>query len=155
MNVSTEIHTPPHFSTSIFDTLPMAKVKIELGIHTVIHIFKIDSSDGDEPPYPLPFTSYSHPPSIPPLLPRLLCHLFLHPFPNPRIPLSNVHVLLPGRNNILKKLDYDTLQIEEVNFMALRFYGNQMFVLHLVGISSSHTKAKSMNNMDKRYEGYV
>ena len=36
---------------------------------------------------------------------------------------------MPSRNNILKKLDYDTLQITEVNFLPPRFDGNQMFVL--------------------------
>jgi hypothetical protein len=62
---------------------------------------------------------------------------------------------MPGRKNILKKLDYDTLQIQEVNFLPPRFDGNQMFVLPPVGVSSSHTKAKSMDGMDKRYDGHV
>ena len=54
--------------------------------------------------------------------------------------------------NILKKLDYDTLQIQEVNFLPLCFDDNIMFVLLLVGVSSFHTKAKSINGKDKRYE---
>ena len=36
---------------------------------------------------------------------------------------------MPGRKNILKKVDYDTLQIEEVNFLPPHFDGNRMFVL--------------------------
>jgi hypothetical protein len=62
---------------------------------------------------------------------------------------------MPGRKNILKKLDYDTLQIEEVNFLSPRFDGNRMFVLPLVSISSSQTKAKSMDGMGKRYDGHI
>ena len=62
---------------------------------------------------------------------------------------------MPARKNILKKLDYDTLQMEEVNFLPPRFDGNRMFVLPPVGGSSSHTKAKSMDGMDKCYDGHV
>ena len=53
------------------------------------------------------------------------------------------------------KLDYDTLQIEEVNFLSPRFDGNHMFVLPPVGVPSFHTKAKSMDGMDKPYDGHV
>ena len=62
---------------------------------------------------------------------------------------------MPGRKNILKKLDYDILQIEEVNFLPPRFDGNRMFVFPPVGVPYSHTKAKSMDGMDKRYNGHV
>lgn len=48
-NVSTDIRTPPHSSTSTLNTPPVVKVKIELGIHTVIPLS--DSSDDDEPPH--------------------------------------------------------------------------------------------------------
>ncbi len=46
-HVSTEIRTPPYSSASTFNTPPAIRVKIEPGIHTVIHLS--DSSDGDEP----------------------------------------------------------------------------------------------------------
>ena len=62
---------------------------------------------------------------------------------------------MPGRKNIFKKLDYDTLQIEEVNFLPPRFDGNHMFVILPVGVPSSYTKAKSMDGMDNRYDGHV
>ena len=55
---------------------------------------------------------------------------------------------------ILKKLDYDTLQIEEVNFLLPRFDGNQILPF-LVGVLSSHTKAKSKDDMDKCYDIHV
>ena len=62
---------------------------------------------------------------------------------------------MPGRRNILKKLDYDTLQIQGVNFLPPRFDGNLMFVIPLVGVSSAYTMAKFINNMDKRYDSHV
>jgi hypothetical protein len=36
---------------------------------------------------------------------------------------------MSGKKYILKKLDYDTLDIEVVNFLPTRFDGNRMFVL--------------------------
>ena len=62
---------------------------------------------------------------------------------------------MPSRKNILKKFNYDTLQIEEVNFFPPLFDGNRMFVLPPIGVSSSHTKANSMDGMNKRYDGHV
>jgi hypothetical protein len=62
---------------------------------------------------------------------------------------------MPGRKNILKKLDYDTLQIMKVDFLPSHFDGNQMFVLPPVGVSSYHMNAKSMDGMDKRYNGHA
>ena len=44
-HVSTEICIPPHSSSSILNTLLVIKVKIELGIHPIIHLS--NSSDGD------------------------------------------------------------------------------------------------------------
>ena len=66
--------------------------------------------------------------------------------------LSCILASIPDRKNILKKLDYNTLQIEEVNFLPSRFDCNMMFVLLPGGVSASHMKAKSM---DKRYDGHV
>ena len=150
-NLSMETRTPPHSPVSTFDTPHVVKVKVEFGLHTIIHLS--DSSDGDEPPYPLPFSSHPHPSSVPTLLPLLT----LHTLPNPPIPFSNVYTLasMPSRKNILKKINYDTLQIEEVDFMPPLFYDNRMFVLPQVGASSSHTKAKFIDGMEKRYDGHV
>ena len=62
---------------------------------------------------------------------------------------------MPGSKNILKKFDYDTLLIEEVNFLPPCFDGNRMFVLPSIGVSYFHRKAKSMDGMDKRFDGHV
>jgi hypothetical protein len=154
--ISTEICTPPFSSASTFTTLPCVRVKIEPGIHTVIHLS--DSFDGDDPvhsAHPVePSSSSLRPPPVTP------------PLSSPLPPSSSTSTLsivqclrtlasMPGRKNILKKLDYNTLCIEEVNFLPPRFDGNVMFVLPPVGLSTSHTKAKSMDGMDKRYDGHV
>ena len=60
-----------------------------------------------------------------------------------------------GSKNVLKKLDYDSLKIQEVNYLPLHFDGPCMFVLPLVGASSFQAKAKSMEGMDKRYDSHV
>ena len=62
--VSTVIRTRPRSTSSTLNTPPLVKLKIETGIQTVIHL--LDSSDGDEPLYPLPFSTHLFPPSIPP-----------------------------------------------------------------------------------------
>jgi hypothetical protein len=155
-NASTAFRTPPHSSASTFNTPSLVKVKIEPGIQTFIHLS--DSSDGEDPPLSTPI----HKPSPSSLPSSFVTPAKVSPLPpspaNP--PLSILQCLrtlasMPGSKNILKKLDYDTLHIMEVNFLPPRFNGNCMFVLPPVGISSSYTMAKSMDGMDKRYDGHV
>ena len=88
-SVSTEFPTPPHSSASTFNTPPLVKVKIEPGLHTVIHLS--DSSDGDEPPVSTPIPNPS-PSSLPSTFhtPPLVCPL--PPLLNPPIPFSNAYV---------------------------------------------------------------
>jgi hypothetical protein len=62
---------------------------------------------------------------------------------------------MPGSKNVLKKLDYDKLQIQLVNHLPPHFDGTQLFVLHAVKVSSSQTRAKSLDGMDKQYDGHV
>ena len=130
------ISVPLPIPSFTFNTPPLVKVKIEPGIHTVIHLS--DSSDGDEPPVSTPIHNPS-PSSLrsaavtPPLLSPL------PPFPT-KPPNSILQCLrslasMPGRKNILKKLDYDTLQIQEVNFLPPRFDG----VAHLSMRSARNT----------------
>ena len=116
-NVSMEFRTPPHSSASTFNTPPLVEVKIEPGIHSVIHLS--DSSDGDEPPVSTPV----HKPSPSSLRSTFLSSPLVSPLPpslsNP--PISIVQCLrslasMPGSKNILKKLDYNSLRIEEVEF---------------------------------------
>ena len=155
-NVSTEIHTPPHSFVSTLNTPLAVQVKIEPCIHTFIHLF--DSSNGDEPPVFIPI----HKPSPSSLRSAFVTPLLLCPLPpSPTKPSISILQCLrtlasmPSTKNILKELDYDILQIEEVSFLPPCFDGNHMFVFPPVGVSSSHTKAKSMDSMDKHYDGHV
>ena len=111
-HVSTEIRTPPYSSASTFNTPPAIRVKIEPGIHIVIHIS--NSSDGDEPVHSTPMVE----PSLSPLAPlcdppivRLDPMCLFTPFSS-KPTLSILHCLrtlasMPDRKNIFKKLDYD------------------------------------------------
>ena len=47
------------------------------------------------------------------------------------------------------------MKIEEVNYLPPCFDGPCMFVLPLAGASSSTTMAKSIEGMDKQYDGHV
>jgi hypothetical protein len=114
-----------------------------------------DSPNGDEPLVTTPIHKPS--PSSLFVTPHILC-----PLP-PSLAKSSISisqylrifVSMLGRKKILKKLEYDTLQIEEVYLVPLCFDGNQMFVLPLASGLSSHTKAKSMVGMDQHYDGHV
>ena len=87
-NVSTKMRTPPHSSASPF----VVKVKIEPGIHIVIHLS--DSSDGHEPPLFTPILK-PYPSSLrSTFVTPFFCVLILHPLPNPPFPIFNVYVLL-------------------------------------------------------------
>ena len=53
------------------------------------------------------------------------------------------------------KLDYDSLRTIHAKFLPSRFDGDVMFVLPPVSNSILHTKARSMDGMDKCYDGHV
>ena len=124
-HVSTEIRTPPYLSASTFNTPPAIRVKVEPDIHPVIHLS--DSSDGDDPTHSTPMVEPSSsslcPPSVTPPFVSLgpQCPVPRSP---PKSTLSILQCLrtlasMPGRKNILKKLDHNTLHIQEVNFLPL------------------------------------
>ena len=62
---------------------------------------------------------------------------------------------MPSSKNVLKKLDYDSLRTVHAEFLPLCFDIDVMFILLLVSNSALHTKARSMDGMDKRYDGHV
>ena len=62
---------------------------------------------------------------------------------------------MPGSKNILKKLDYDILKIVKAEFLPPQFDGDVMFVLLPIGPRVVHSKARSMEGMNKRYDGHV
>ena len=62
---------------------------------------------------------------------------------------------MPDSKSVLKKIDYDKINIQEVNHLPPRFDGTQLFVLSTVEVSSSQSKAMSMDGIDKQYDGHV
>ena len=60
-----------------------------------------------------------------------------------------------GRKNISKKLDYNKIKTMEVEFLPSTYDSDVLFVLLVVGTFVSHSKARSMFGMDKRYNGHV
>ena len=61
---------------------------------------------------------------------------------------------MPGSKSVFKKIDYDKVKIQEINHLPPRSDGIQLFVHPAVEISSSQSRAKSMDNMDKQYDGF-
>ena len=61
----------------------------------------------------------------------------------------------PGKKSILKKLNYDKLVVERLDYLPPKFDGDVIFELPSVAPTTSATQAKSMAGMDKRYDGHV
>ena len=62
---------------------------------------------------------------------------------------------MPSRKNILKRLDYDKIKTESVYFLPPQFDGDMLFVLPPIGASAAYSKARSMEGMDKHYNGHI
>ena len=62
---------------------------------------------------------------------------------------------MPGSKSVFKKIDNDKIKIQEVNHFPTRFDGTQLFVLPAPEISSSQSRAKSMDGMDKQYDVHI
>ena len=60
-----------------------------------------------------------------------------------------------GHKNILKRLDHNKIKTMDVEFLPPTYDSDVLFILLAMGSSSSHSKAKSMFGMDKRYDGHV
>jgi hypothetical protein len=167
MGVSRENLTSLRSSTSSLTTPPLISVKTEPGLDNIIDLSDSSTEDvplqkavvHDSPPL-FPSASNvtpSHSPSMPssqsvpssPFVPSTSKP------PQPIVQCLRRLRSMPGSKSILKKLDYDTLRIQEVNHLPPRFDGTQLFVLPAAEVSSSQTRAKSLDGMDKQYDGHV
>jgi hypothetical protein len=127
VGVSTKILAPLRSSTADFSTPPVISVKTKPGVDDVIDLS--DSSNDDVSLQKVVFHD------SPPLFPSAF---FVTPFPSPSVPLTHsvpstskppqtiVQCLrrlgsMPGCKNVLKKLDYDNLKIQEVNHLSPLF----------------------------------
>jgi hypothetical protein len=163
IGVSTEILTPLRSSTVAFSTPPLISVKTEPCVDNVIDLS--DSSSEDVPDQredvsvhdsthlfpsaafvtPSPSLSVPSPTSVPSKSKP----------PQPIVQCLRRLGSMPGSKNVLKKIDYDKLNIKLVNHLPPRFDGTQLFVLPAAEVSSSQTRAKSLDGMDKQYDGHV
>ena len=66
-----------------------------------------------------------------------------------------VLVFISDSKNVLKKIHYDKIKIQEVNRLPPRFNGTQLFVLPAPEVSSSLSRSRSMDGMDNQYDGHV
>ena len=159
MPLSIEFLTSPCSFTCTFSTPPVVSIKVEPGLDLVINLS--DSSDDDRCILPEVDPSLQVPSASPIPLPLDLQIL------SSAIPKSSVKQLrsivnllcrlanMPSSKNVLKKLDYGSLRIVHAKFLPLRFDEKVIFVLPPVSNSALHTKARSMDEMDKRYDGHV
>jgi hypothetical protein len=160
LGVSTEIFTPIRSSTAAFSTPPVKSVKTEPGLDNIIDLSVSSSEDlpthkvlVDDSTHLFPFASNVTPspsssvpstPSVPtsqPTQPIVQC-------------LRRLGSML-GRKNVMKKIDYDKIKIQEVNHLPPRFDGTQLFVLPAAEVSFSQTRPKFLDSMDKQYDGHV
>ena len=101
-------------------------------------------------------------PSASYVIPSPSCFVFLTPsvLSTSKPPQNIVQCLcrlgsMPNSKNVFKKMDYDKFRIQEVIHLPPRVDGNQLFVLRAAEVLSSQTRAKSLDGMDKRYNGHV
>ena len=62
---------------------------------------------------------------------------------------------LHGKKNVLKKLDYDTITTIKVDYLPPKFDGDVVYEFPAASLHTSHTTARTMHGMDKRYDGHV
>ena len=60
-----------------------------------------------------------------------------------------------GVKNVFKTLDFDSLDIQRVQFLPPTFNGDVLFELLPVDMSGLQTHAKLMHGMDKRHDGHA
>ena len=159
MPLSTDVLQSSRSFIHTFSTPPVVPIKVEPGLDSIINLS--DSSDDDRCVLPEVDPSPQAPFSSPIPLPAD------SQIPTSELPESSVkqpHSIvdslrklanMPRSKNVLKKLDYDSLQTVHAELLLPRFDGDVMYVLPLVSNSALHSKARSMDGMDKCYDDHV
>ena len=157
MNASTVLLTPRSSSTLCTEVPLLYRVKIEPGVRVSIDLS--DSSDDEGRPSLPPIRSSAKRPSpsssqdshrTTPLI-----------IPSQSTKLKNILPSLrslgsmPGSKSILKKLNYDSIRTENVDFLPPSFNEDVIFILPPTLPSAVQKNAKSMEGMDKRYDGHM
>jgi hypothetical protein len=159
MAASTELVTFHRSSIGTIQLIPLSWVKVERD-EELITILS-DDSDGNSP--------LGVPPNRSPLVDSSL----QDSFETTRTPISHSppHVGLQkslsvvnslkriwatkGARNVFKILDFDSLDIQSVQFLPPSFNGDVLFELPSVDTSGFQTSAKLMYGIDKRHDGHA
>jgi hypothetical protein len=155
MAASTEILTPRNSSTFTIQTsLPRdVKVKLEPGVETpIVENVRFQSvvtlspdEEGSPTKAPPKVIVSANAPTLKPLSQDTVSIL----------PLLKQLATMPEKKNILKKIDYSVIRHERVEYLPPVFDGAVIFELPPAGHTAARSQAKSMQGMDKRYDGHV
>ena len=157
MNASTVLLTPRNSSTLCTEAPLLSRVKIEPGLRVSIDLS--DSSDDEGRPShpsirssakrPSPSSSQDSRRTTPFLIPSQTRKLISI------LPSLRSLGSMPGSKSVLKKLNYDSIRTENVDFLPPSFNGDVIFILPPTLPSAVQKNAKSMEGMDKRYDGHM
>jgi hypothetical protein len=159
MAASMELVTPHQSSTCTVQLTPTTRVKVE-HVEELITILN-DDSDRNSPILAPPITSplvNSFFPDSSQRSPILLSHSAPHI--DHQKSLSVVDSLKrirasKGARNVFKILDFDSLDIQRVQFLPPTFNGDVLFELPPVDTSGLQTHANLIFGMDKRHDSHA
>jgi hypothetical protein len=147
MAASTELVTPHHSSIGTVQLTPASRVKVEHAKELITILS--DDSDGNSPIVALPMTS--------PLVNSPLPESSQPPHVGHQKSLSVVDSLKrirasKGARNVFKTLNFDSLDIQRVQFLPPTFNWDVLFELPLIDTSGPF---HMMHGMDKRHDGHA
>jgi hypothetical protein len=155
MAASIQILTPRNSSTCTTQTpLPRdVKVKVEPDLETPIvenvrfqSVLTLSSDEEGSPTKVPPKVIVSgNTPTLNPLSHDIVSIL----------PLLKQLSRMPGKKNILKKIDYYLIRHKNVEYLPAVFDGPVIFELPPANQTATRSQAKSMQGMDKRYDGHM
>ena len=129
MTPPTQLLTPRQSSSYTITTPVAARVEIEPKVQSLIDLTNSKDAALRRPSMAIPSTSILHPASIPksPNCPRLSYSPSSQPSPCVVQSLRRF-ASMPGRKNILKRLDYDRFKTVHSEFLPPMFDGNVMYI---------------------------
>ena len=161
MAVPTQLQTPRQSSSCTMPIPSRVRVKVEPTEHPIIELLESSEDDAlpqpSQPKKPSSFIEYTSPGVSSPYWPRVSKSLPISTTTQSSCIVWSLHKVasMPGRKNILKRLDYDNIKTVSKDFLPPQFDGDVLFVLTPVGALAAHSKARSMEGMDKRYDGHM
>lgn len=160
---STDVLTPPQSSTASIRPPSLSKVKVEPRLETIYELS--DDSADDE----VPISTATVPKSVRPQTTPPVFHVKSTPEFTPsthkhdpsRFPASvsvvdSLQKLVDRKRSksILSRIDYNTIQIQQVEFLPPQYDRDVIFEFPLVGFQGTQSPTKQLGGMDKRYDGH-